>query len=314
MKRTMINMAMAGIMAGIMTTAAWAGNAGVDRTHRRARGATAYMMTIPAGDLSEAESDTMLHMRQEEKLARDVYTVLFEVWDHWAFDKISQSEQRHMESLLALMEKYGVADPVPEDTTGVFADAEFTALYDEKVSGGSTSLVEALRVGATIEELDIVDLRNAIAETDDKDILIVYQNLMKGSRNHLRTFVYQLAAQGEIYEPQLLSPEDFEAIVSSPMERGFVDEDGNPVFRGRDRRNGAGVGSGSGPMVTSPDTALEDPSGDTSALISGDARSLLARSGKGRGGHGPGDGSGNGGNGPKDGSGNGRRTGACINA
>jgi len=88
------------------------------------------------------------------------------------------------------------------------------------VDHGSNSLRDALEVGAAIEEIDILDLQEHMAETDNDDITLVYENLMKGSRNHLRAFVSTLEKQGFEYASQYLSQEEYEDIISSPVERG----------------------------------------------------------------------------------------------
>ena len=335
MKKTMIKMAVTGAMAGLMATTAWAGNMGANQPYGQGSGMTAYVMTLPAGELSEAEAATLLHMREEEKLARDVYTTLYNTWDHWAFERISNGEQRHMDAVLALMEKYDVADPVADDATGTFADTDMADLYEHMVETGTQSLANALRMGATIEDLDIADLLDAIDEADDEDLVAVYQNLLKGSRNHLRSFVYQLGVLGETYTPQYISTEAFTAIVASPRERGLVDADGSPVVTGGGQgRRSRGKGSFEDLSVILPidHTPLlarggnggqgsKDGSGNgrkSGTCINTDAASagtdmLLARGGNGGGRRGPGDGTGNGGQGPKDGSGNGRKRGTCIN-
>jgi len=311
MKKAIIKMTVTGALAGLMATTTWAGNMGANQPYGQGSGMAAYVMTLPAGALSEAEAATLLHMREEEKLARDVYTTLYGIWNHWAFERVAQSEQRHMDAVLALMEKYDVADPVTDDTTGTFADADMAALYEQMVATGAESLAGALRVGATIEDLDIADLLDAIEEADDEDLLIAYQNLLKGSRNHLRTFVYQLGGLGETYTPQYISEEDFRAIVTSARERGLVDADGNPVVTGGGQgRRGRGKGIGDCPTIITNDA---DTSKDLSVMLPIDRTPLLARGGNGGGGRGPGDGTGNGGQGPKDGSGNGRKSGTCIN-
>ena len=313
MKKAMTKMVVTSAMAGLMATMAWAGNMRATQPYGQGPGMAGYVTTLPAGELSEAEAATLLHMREEEKLARDVYTSLYGVWNHWAFERIAQSEQRHMDAVLGLMEKYDVADPVTDDTTGTFADIDMEALYEQMVATGAESLADALRVGATIEDLDIFDLLNAIPKADDEDLSTVYQNLLKGSRNHLRTFVYQLGVLGETYAPQYISDEDFAAIVTSPRERGLVDADGNPVITGNGQgRCSRGKGTGDCPTIETGDTDA-DTSEDLSMMLPIDRTPLLARGGNGGGGRGPGDGNGNGGQGPKDGSGNGRKRGTCIN-
>ncbi|MEY3018619.1 MAG: hypothetical protein RL336_1754, partial [Pseudomonadota bacterium] len=80
---------------------------------------------------------------------------------------------------------------------------------------------DALRVGATVEELDIYDIARLRDElVDNADIDLVYDNLMKGSRNHLRSFYRQIQNQNADYEPIYISQEEFDAIVTSDMERG----------------------------------------------------------------------------------------------
>jgi hypothetical protein len=87
------------------------------------------------------------------------------------------------------------------------------------VAAGSVSLVEGLKVGAAIEEIDMIDLNKALLETNNQDITLVYQNLLKGSRNHLRSFVSNLSNQGVTYVPQYMAVADYQAIVTTPMER-----------------------------------------------------------------------------------------------
>jgi hypothetical protein len=92
----------------------------------------------------------LIKMREEEKLARDVYATLYDVWEMPIFSNISQSEQRHMNAVKVLIDKYDLVDPVTDSTVGVFTDPEFTWLYVLLVEQGSASLVDALIVGATI--------------------------------------------------------------------------------------------------------------------------------------------------------------------
>ncbi len=63
------------------------------------------------GILTAAEEEGLLFMREEEKLARDVYLVLFDKWGLRVFENIAESEQRHMDAVLYLLGKYGLDDP-----------------------------------------------------------------------------------------------------------------------------------------------------------------------------------------------------------
>ena len=190
----------------------------------------ALIFNLPNEELSEAEIKGLLQMREEEKLARDVYLTMYKEWDHQIFPNIARSEQRHMDAVKTLLAKYGLSDPVIDDTIGVFSDPNIQNLYYELVQKGSISPIQALYVGAEIEDLDLFDLEEFIKAADNVDIQTVYQNLMKGSRNHMRAFIRQLSANGVMYEGTYLAPEVIEEIVDSPMERGLYDHAGNPVY------------------------------------------------------------------------------------
>ena len=176
----------------------------------------------PAGTLSDAEKNGILYMREEEKLARDVYKTLYDKWGLQIFANIASSEQTHMEAVKLLIDKYGLEDPAENKGVGEFSNAELQKLYNDLVAEGSKSIEDALKVGAMIEEIDILDLKKHISETDKEDIKLVYENLMKGSRNHLRAFTSTLSKYGVTYEPQYLSREEYTEIVESPMEKGTI--------------------------------------------------------------------------------------------
>jgi len=163
--------------------------------------------------LDPAEAGTLQWMREEEKLARDVYVELYAAWALPTFSNIAQSEQRHMDALLVELEFFGLEDPVQDDTVGVFSDPVLAGLFSDLVRRGGESLLEALRVGAFIEELDIADLWEAIDETDEPGLESAYENLLAGSRNHLRAFVGQFESLGSDYQAQHLSQEEVDAIV-----------------------------------------------------------------------------------------------------
>lgn len=166
------------------------------------------------GTLNEEEIDGLLWMREEEKLARDVYLKLYEVWGQATFQNIANSEQTHMDAVLDLLQGYGVADPA--GAQGQFTDPQLQALYDQLIAQGSQSLADALKVGAAIEEIDILDLRERAAQTDESAIQTVYASLEQASNNHLRSFSSTLLRRtGETYQPQYLNAADYQAIVGS---------------------------------------------------------------------------------------------------
>ncbi|WP_297069791.1 DUF2202 domain-containing protein [Thermococcus sp.] len=180
----------------------------------------AYIDSIPAGQLAQEEKDGLLYMVEEEKLAHDVYTKLYEKWGLKIFSNIAKSETTHVEAVRALLQKYNLTDPTQNEGIGEFQNQELQKLYDQLIEMGMKSEVDALKVGALIEETDIEDLQKWISLTDKVDIITVYENLMMGSRNHLRAFVSQLEKMGITYEPQVLPKDEFEEIINSPMETG----------------------------------------------------------------------------------------------
>jgi len=175
--------------------------------------------SIDKTSISQTEIDSIIWMREEEKLAKDVYTTLGKVWGLNIFTNISSAEQSHTDSVKTLIDRYGLMDPITDETIGVFQNETFSKLYQDLVKQGSISLVEALKVGALIEELDIKDLQERATTTADIDL--VFQNLERGSRNHLRAFTRQLSQQGETYIPIYISQSEFDEITSSEIERGM---------------------------------------------------------------------------------------------
>ena len=173
------------------------------------------IFNMPVEEISENENESMIFMREEEKLARDVYINLYERYGIKVFNNISKSEQTHMDAIKYLLEKYSIDDPVETDVKGVFKNQELQILYNQLIEQGNKSEIDALKSGALIEEVDINDLINAIDEdVDNVDIELVYNNLLKGSENHLRAFVKNLSARGINYEPQLLDIDTFNSILN----------------------------------------------------------------------------------------------------
>lgn len=182
------------------------------------------MLDIPASDLNDEEAAALLFMREEEKLARDVYNKLYEVWGLQTFANIAASEQMHMDQIALLLTRYNLTDPT--QTAGVFTNPDLQTLYDSLVAQGSLSLADALKVGGAIEEIDILDLQTRIAQTDNADIQQVYNNLMNASYHHLNAFSTTLLNQtGETYIPQYLSTDMYQGIMNSGA--GYQNQMGN---------------------------------------------------------------------------------------
>lgn len=141
--------------------------------------------------LTATESSSILFMKQEEKVARDVYRVLYAKWGQVTFGNIAVSEQRHMDAIDNLIARYRLTDATPAEA-GKFTYPELQALYDELIVLGSKSLEDALAVGVLIEQTDIADLKAALKTTRERPIRNVFSNLMDGSYKHLAAFTASL--------------------------------------------------------------------------------------------------------------------------
>jgi len=248
-------------------------------------------------ELLEHEVTAIIYMWEEEKLARDVYLALANSWQLPIFSNIARAEQKHMDLVWKLIETYGIVHPFTDDTPGVFINSSLAQLYGDLVARGEVSLIDALLVGADIEDLDLYDLYLILDDTENDHLELVFHNLAKGSRNHLRAFVRALAAQGVTYVPTKLDPVSYEAILAADMEqRMFYGADGEMIpacggaiggfgmgrgQRGNGGNGGQGSGSGSG-------TGECDGSGNAAGECDG-----TGPNGGGNGGNGSGTGSGN---------------------
>lgn len=176
------------------------------------------LLAPPVTPLSEAEIASLIYMREEEKVARDVYLAFYAQWQLPIFQSIANSESTHMASVKTLLDRYGLVDPVGSNGVGVFTDATLQALYDQLVVEGGQSVEAALEVGALIEEVDIADLQQGLAVITHTDIIRVYNSLIRGSQNHLRAFTSQLSQlTGATYVPQYLDQATYTAILSTSM-------------------------------------------------------------------------------------------------
>jgi hypothetical protein len=147
----------------------------------------AALAAMSVGTLQAEELASLLYIWEEEKLARDVYTKLGELYKLPLFLNIARSEQTHMDQMAFLLERYKLTNP-GTDSPGVFRDPGLAAAYKELVARGSESLEKAIGVGIAIEEMDIQDLQKAIQSSANQDVQYVLNQLLMGSRNHLAAF------------------------------------------------------------------------------------------------------------------------------
>lgn len=171
-----------------------------------------------AGILTEIEISDLVFLRQEEKLAHDVYIYAYNKYADQIFKNIATSEQTHMDKIEALLKTYGISDPAVNLRDGEFTDTHLQSLYQQLTQKVDISLKDAYIVGATVEDLDIQDIEYFQSNTNQSDILDTYDALSCGSRNHLRSYTGRLEKLGYDYIPQFISADTFQAILDSDHE------------------------------------------------------------------------------------------------
>ncbi len=135
--------------------------------------------------------EQLLYLIEEEKLAHDVYTVMYQKYGANVFGNILQSESTHQDRVLALLQARDIADP-RSDEVGIFKNQELQKLYNDLIEQGSKSAAEAYKVGVVIEEKDIADISMQLATATEQDIIPSLESLRNASENHLRAFNKQL--------------------------------------------------------------------------------------------------------------------------
>jgi hypothetical protein len=137
---------------------------------------------------SAALQSRLKYMVEEEKLARDVYTVLAKSSAYPKFRNIANAEQFHLDQMSIVLENYGLWNPTLKRKPGVFFNTELSALYKTLITKGQLSALDAIQVGIIIEEKDIADLTTMEALITQEDIQFVVNYLKAGSQNHLAAF------------------------------------------------------------------------------------------------------------------------------
>ncbi|MEE4251051.1 MAG: DUF2202 domain-containing protein [Alcanivoracaceae bacterium] len=170
-----------------------------------------------SSELTRTEIANLQFMREEEKLARDVYLTLDQYWGNQTsvFANIAVSEESHTSTINYLLEKYDIEDPVISNEIGVFTNPELQELFHTLVEQGSMSFIDGLYVGALIEEVDMEDIVAAIDATDERAMILAYSNLLDGSKSHLRGFVSVIESQGLTYQAQVLDADEVQLILES---------------------------------------------------------------------------------------------------
>lgn len=171
-----------------------------------------------AQPLGADERRDLLQICELRKLARDLYSELARRWGALALVHVGIAEEAHLDAIGALLEHDGLADPLPGRAVGESGDPQIRALHAQLAEMGLRSEMAAFQVGLLVEELGLRDLSAARSRTHQPEITAVYDDLMRSSRNHMRTFFRQMQRFEGEYVPQYLALTDFEAIVWTQPE------------------------------------------------------------------------------------------------
>lgn len=167
-----------------------------------------------------AERNAILYNMEEEKMARDLFTAFENKWNSQVFSNIARTEQDHFDYLLKMAQEMNMEIPeaILSNGEGVYTNETLQKEYNSMLASGSKSLIDALTVGARMEEMEIVDLHKVMDVTDHTKVFLTYDRLFSAARNHLRAFVRNLKAQGIEYTPMMLSREEYDKIVGETIK------------------------------------------------------------------------------------------------
>ena len=223
MKKNLATVCTAMMIMILTSGLALAGNGRVGKVSKavnNGRGGGTGIALLAYEEPDAAEIAALTYMVEEEKLARDVYTALYDTWSIPVFTNIAAAEQKHMNAIISLLDKYGLENPALLEA-GQFVNPDLQTLYSNLVAAGQVNEEEALLVGATIEDVDIFDLNHELELVDNEDITRVFENLRRGSENHLRAFSALLTLYGYApYEAQFLTQAEIDEILAASRSNG----------------------------------------------------------------------------------------------
>ena len=194
----------------------WNGNEngkGQGTEHGKGTGMDTDLSTYPMATLTNDQKYSLAYMWNEEKLAKDIYLALNELYPTNQFYNIAtRSETKHEAAVEELVQRYDINITNLQDYTVNYSEAELRALpagtfgvdtiqelYDALYAKGSQSKIDALQVGCMVEVTDIEDLDRFIAtaqEVNATDLVTVFDRLRAGSYNHYWAFDSALKAEG----------------------------------------------------------------------------------------------------------------------
>ena len=198
---------------------------------RNTRDKSTFDLSVyPDSNLTQELIDSLAYMGNEERLAYDIYTVLYNYHNDAGTEikqlaNIPKSEKKHIEIVQDIIKKYNintdiltdVVNPVADKDvafeampTGVYDIATIQELYDMLYAKGIASKQSALEVGCMVEVVDVDDLDHFIEQAEASnatDIVAGFNVLRDGSYNHYWAFDKGLKNMGIVEGCAILGDE-----------------------------------------------------------------------------------------------------------
>jgi len=161
--------------------------------------------------IESSPADDLPNLLAQVDLTKDVNTTFYEVWQVPIFEELANTESRVITILTGTMKVM----KLPVETTflhqiGTYNHRGLQKLNDRLVLAGSNAKAEALVASAELEEHQILFLENALENTEDLDVILLYDRIRSISKDNLRDIVAELQKEGITYRPIVMSDKYFD--------------------------------------------------------------------------------------------------------
>jgi len=158
--------------------------------------------------LSNTEKAGLLQMVEIEKLHHDVYLCMSENNQCEIFDELCSCDKNFMDQLSEKVDKYKLENPITERETGIYADPDIQAKYNEFLIISNGQLQDFLAFAKQIEEYGLASLTTRMAQVDgNEDIAEIYTDMKEQSQCQLESIVNKIDHQDTVRHPGNL-PDD----------------------------------------------------------------------------------------------------------
>lgn len=184
--------------------------------------------------LTADEIEFLYAMREDEKLARDLYAYF---WTRYPtapqIQRISKAEESHIAAIETVLDYYEISYPAMS-APGVFEDSTRQALYDE-LALKSETMLEAFQTMAFVEDRDLFAYKMVQSQITNANLSLLIENMIKASTNHLKAAIRQIFVRDGSYTSIYLSAEEYDAIIKLPFQNG-------KAYKTKKGKNGNGNG------------------------------------------------------------------------